>query len=312
LYRLVRQKSSQVAETRWSEAQTARSGTRGFPIKFSRSSDGGATFSPPHTISTGGQAGTRSNQGSDIAVGPDGTAYVACRTFATNVDPSAINVVKSTDCGKHWTQPVVAGQINAPQAPGVAFRTPTFAFISADDLDPNIAYVAYQGFVGGNYNIYVQRSTNGGATWEAPVLVNDDGSDRHQVFPSIQVSNGVLHVAWYDFRHSTTPSNEALDVYYACSNCEGAAYPAFSPNVRVTDISHQGNCLMFGGGTAAFHGDYIELDARYDGTSHIVHVAWADNRDVSECDLDPAPGPASNNTGNRNQNIYADTLTVGP
>ncbi|HSJ52186.1 MAG TPA: hypothetical protein VLC52_00445 [Anaerolineae bacterium] len=90
------------------------------------------------------------------------------------------------------------------------------------------------------------------------------------------------------------------------------AYPTFSPNVRVTDISHQPNCLMFGGGSVAFHGDYIELDARGNSSGHTVHVAWADNRDVAECDLDPALGPDSNNTGNRNQNIYADTLTVGP
>lgn len=69
---------------------------------------------------------------------------------------------------------------------------------------------------------------------------------------------------------------------------------------------------MFGGCTVGFHGDYIELDARFDGTDHIVHVAWADNRDVTPCDLDPAPGPDSDNTGNRNQNIYADKLVVAP
>jgi hypothetical protein len=43
-----------------------------------------------------------------------------------------------------------------------------------------------------------------------------------------------------------------------------------------------------------------------------VNVAWADNRDVTPCDVDGAPGPPTNNTGNRNQNIYADTLTVSP
>jgi hypothetical protein len=93
-----------------------------------------------------------------------------------------------------------------------------------------------------------------------------------------------------------TPGNESLDVYYASSNTTGAPYPTFSHNVRVTDVSHNGNCLLFGGGTAAFHGDYNELDARWSGANHVVHVAWADNRDVSPCDLDPAAGPASNNT----------------
>jgi hypothetical protein len=285
-----------------------------FPIKFSRSTDGGASFSQPRTISTGGRAGSVRTQGSDIAVAPDGTLYVAYRTFTTNSDAASIQTVKSVDCGRHWSQPVNLNAISSPQAPGVAFRTPTFAFIATDSVDPDVIYVAYQNFAGGDYDIYVQQSTDGGATWGPPVQVNEDPGARHQIFPTIEVSNGALHVAWYDFRNSTTPGHEALDVFYACANCDDDVYPSFSHNVRVTDVSHQPNCLMFGGGTVAFHGDYIELDAVWDGDNHIVHVAWSDNRDVpaGQCDLDPASGPASNNIGNRNQNIYADTLAVAP
>jgi len=280
------------------------------PIMFSRSSDGGATFSQPKTISTGGSSGTPRNQGADIAVGPDGAIYVAYGAFQGGGNGfNGIAIAKSTDCGKKWSQPVHVGAINDPQAPGVAFRTPAFAFVSADDTDPNVVYVAYQSLAG-DYDIYVQRSTDGGATWGAPVQVNEDPDARHQIFPTMDVSNGFLHVAWYDFRNSTTAANEALDVYYTFATKSG--FPTFNPDTRVTDASHNGNCLLFGGGTAAFHGDYNELDARFDGAKHIVHVAWADNRDVSPCDLDPAPGPASNNTGNRNQNIYTDRLTVTP
>jgi hypothetical protein len=283
------------------------------PILFSRSTDGGATFGQSTGISTGGADGTPSNQGVDIAVAPDGTIYAAYQAFQRGAQGgSSIGIVKSADCGKHWSQPVTVGSISDPQAPDVAFRTPTFAFVATDNTNPNMVYVAYQSFAGSDYDIYVQRSTDGGATWGGPVQVNEDPGARHQIFPTIEVSHGALHVAWYDFRNSVTPANEALDVYYACTNCAGNVYPTFSHNVRVTDVSHNGNCLMFGGGTAAFHGDYNELDARWDGANHIVHVAWADNRDVSPCDLDPAPGPASNNTGNRNQNIYADKLIVAP
>ena len=281
------------------------------PIRFSASTDGGETFSPAKTISTGGKAGTPNNQGSDIAVGPDGAIYVAYHAFERSTGVGTINIVKSTDCGKKWSQPVIVGPVTSGQAPGVAFRTPTFAFVAADDTNPNVVYVAYQHF-SGDYDVYVQRSTNGGETWGAAVQVNEDPGARHQIFPTIDVSNGDLHVAWNDFRNSVSATNEALDVYYASSNTTGVPYPAFSHNERVTDVSHNGNCLMFGGGTAAFHGDYIELDARWDGANHVVHVAWPDNRDVAPCDTDPAPGPASNNTGNRNGNIYADRLTVAP
>jgi hypothetical protein len=291
---------------------TSFHGPRGSsPIKFARSSDGGATFGGVKTLSTGGRAGTPNNQGTDITVGPDGTIYVAYLAAPRNPGENTINVVKSTDCGEKWSQPVEAGPVVGGQAPGVAFRTPTFAYVAADDTDADVVYVAYQS-IHGDYDIYVQRSTDGGATWGSLVQVNDDPGARHQIFPTIDVSNGALHVAWYDFRNSVTPANEALDVYYACTNCNGVVYPAFDAVTRVTDVSHNGNCLTFGGGTAAFHGDYNELDARWDGTNHIVHVAWADNRDVVPCDLDPAPGPPSNNTGNRNQNIYTSQLVVGP
>ena len=287
-------------------------GSGGSPIMFSRSTNGGASFSQPTKVSTSGASGTTSNQGSDIGVGADGTIYVAYAAFQGGGNPfNGLAIVKSTDCGRKWSQPVLVGSYNDPQAPGVAFRTPAFAFVAVDDSNPDIVYVAYQSLAG-DYDIYVQRSTDGGSTWGAPVQVNEDPGARHQIFPTIDVSHGALHVAWYDFRNSTTPANEALDVYYASTNTAGNVYPAFSHNVRVTDVSHNGNCLMFGGGTAAFHGDYNELDARWDGSQHIVYVTWADNRDVSPCDLDPAAGPASNNTGNRNQNIYGDRIVVSP
>ena len=284
----------------------------GSPIKFSRSTDGGATFSPTKTISTGGSSGTPKNQGVDIAVASDGTIYVAYGAFQSGGNAfNGIAIVKSTDCGRKWSQPVFVGTINDPQAPGVAFRTPAFAFVAVDDMNPNVVYVAYQSLAG-DYDIYVQRSTDGAATWGAPVQVNEDPGAHQQIFPTIEVSHGALHVAWYDFRNSAAGANDLLDVYYASSNTTGVPYPAFSHNVRVSDVSHNGNCLLFGGGTAAFHGDYNELDARWDGSNHKVYVAWADNRDVTPCDLDPAAGPASNNTGNRNENIYGSMLTVSP
>jgi hypothetical protein len=282
------------------------------PIVFSRSTDGGQSFTGPKTISTGSPSGTPKNQGVDIAVASNGTIYVAYTAVQGGGNSfNGIAIVKSTDCGRKWSQPVFVGTLNDPQAPGISFRTPAFAFVSVDDTNPNIVYVAYQSLAG-DYDIYVQRSTDGAATWGPPAQVNEDPGAHQQIFPTMDVSNGAVHVAWYDTRNSTGSNNDQVDVYYASSNTTGVAYPAFSHNVRVTDVSHNGNCLLFGGGTAGFHGDYIELDARWDGANHIVYVAWADHRDVSPCDLDPAPGPASNNTGNRNENIYGDRLVVSP
>lgn len=294
-----------------------------FPIVFARSTDGGMTFSSPKPISNKGADGTNATQGSHISIASDGTVFVSYRTFPTSSDPTVkLQVVRSDDCGKTFGKPVTAATFSPMprQAAGLSFRTPTESWVAVDDTDPDTVYVAFMALAGSpaNADIFVARSTDGGSTWEAAVKVNDDATtSKHQFWPAIAVSNGVLHVAWYDFRLSGSPGdpaadNSELDVFYATSNAAGATYPAFTHNVRVTDISHDPNCRMFGGGTVGFHGDYIELAARWDGTNHIVHVAWADNRDVTPCDLDPAPGPPTNNTGNRNQNIYADTLVVTP
>ncbi len=283
-------------------------------IQLARSTDGGASFNEPRPIAQKGKDGVIAAQGSNIGVAPDGRVYVAYRTFATGSDPqNQIQVVWSNDCGKHFGKPVTAAVFDPMprNAMGLTFRTPTEPWIAVSDVDSNTLYVAYMGMNGGNADIFVGRSTDGGFTWATPVVVNDDATGKHQFWPAIAVSNGVLHAAWYDFRDSpgdTSTGNDALNVYYAYST----GFPAFSSNVKVTDVPHNPNCLMFGGGTAGFHGDYIELDAAYDGAEHLVNVVWTDNRDVSPCDLDPANPQPTNSTGNRNQNIYTDRLIVIP
>ena len=87
------------------------------PIVFSSSSDGGITFTGPKTISTGGLGGTPNNQGSDIAVGPDGSVYVAYNAFERSTGANTISLVKSTDCGVKWSQPVVVGTLTVDRLP---------------------------------------------------------------------------------------------------------------------------------------------------------------------------------------------------
>jgi hypothetical protein len=288
----------------------------GFPIVFSRSLDGGATFDEPQQITNVGRNGTHATQGSYLAIASDGTIFIGYRTFPTSSDPTTkLQVVKSTNCGKSFGQPVTAATLTPMprQTTGLSFRTPLEVQIAVSDVDPNRVYATYMAMNGDNADIYVVRSTNGARSFGAPVVVNDDGTHKHQFWPTIAVSNGLLSVGWYDLRQSDDPilpdsGNHELDVFYAHSS-DGLT---FSDNHRVTDVSHDPNCMMFGGGTVGFHGDYIELAARWDGDEHVVHIVWADNRDVSPCDLDPAPGPATNNIGNRNQNIYGDTLIVDP
>jgi hypothetical protein len=294
---------------------------------FSRSTDGGRTFSQPHPLSQKGQDGF--SQGANVGTGSDGRVYVSWRS---NLIPLAtIRVARSDDCGQRFGEPVTASLFNRvfnnKRPAGLLTTFSTLSWIAVDDGDPDVVYVAHQALAGpiGSPNlphdadVFVARSVDGGQTWDTPVRVNDDATGRFQWFPAVAASGGVLHVAWYDSRNSLSPgdagytgnpvSDARADVFYASSN-PGSNPLSFSHNVRVTDQSFQPNCSI--GPGFAFIGDYIELAARVEGATHVVHVAWADNRDMSPCLLpgDPVPDPLPPQIFN--QNVYTDRLEVVP
>ena len=283
------------------------------PILFSRSTDGGSTFSQSIPISVQGKDGSNATNGSNIGVGSDGRIYVSFSDRAEN----SVDVVRSDDCGRHFSKPVQAASDFTPMQvfePGLRLGTFTIPWLAVDDTNPDTLYVAYMAKTGNpsNADIFVARSTDGGITWEPSVRVNDDVTKKHQFFPAMAVSKGALHVAWYDFRDSPNPglpsaTNSVLNVYYASSNAAGVVYPAFGNNIKVTTAGFDPRCI----GVRQFIGDYIELAARFDGSQHVVHLAWSDARDIpsSKCFSIP-PGDVF--TGFSNTNIYTARLLVAP
>ncbi len=107
------------------------------------------------------------------------------------------------------------------------------------------------------------------------------------------------------------------------------------PNMPYVPIQAQfnpPNYKLFSGGTAPFHGDYLDIAAapaflkdgdswRYsgDGDPFVYYVSWTDNRDVLPLDgniwteyLPPSPDcQGSNSAGTRDQNIYISKITTG-
>jgi hypothetical protein len=286
-----------------------------FPTVFSRSTDGGVNFSAPVVISQKGQDGSPTGLGTNIAVGTDGRIYVSYSRFSsTNGDQQSVSVVRSDDCGLHFSKPVQAVVSFITMQlfePGLTFRTPTLPWVAVDDTNSDVVYVAYTAKQGSpsHADVFVARSIDGGTTWGAPVKANDDATNKHQFFPAITVSNGALHVAWYDLRDSANPgspevTNGVLGVYYASSNTSSAFYPAFSQNVKVSDAGFDPFCTDF-------IGDYIELAAHFDGAQHVVHVAWTDLRDIPP-DLCHSTDFVPLHTGVFNENIYTGRLLVAP
>lgn len=243
----------------------------GTPIYFSRSTDGGATFSAPFRIS---DSDYDSNQGSIPVVGPDGVLYVAW----FNYYPSSIRMVKSTNGGQSFGTPFQVATVDdiPSPLPGGDFRDNSFPTMTVDHNNGNV-YVAWSDYRNGDADIYFTRSTNGGSSWSDPVRINDDplANDAHQFFPWMDVApNGKLYVGWFDSRLDPTPLISPLlyDEYVTASTDGGLT---FSPNQRISEVTSDSS---IGGFVTPFIGDYSGLAA----TNDFVYPAWVDTRRAQE------------------------------
>jgi hypothetical protein len=249
-------------------------------IVFSRSTDGGASFSPPIFLSDPAEAA----QGSEAAIGPGGVVYVTWWRIEGAFP--AIMVARSADFGRTFSRPVVA----APIVPigffsgnmSGNFRTNSFPRIDVNPVNGNV-YIVYasnpQGTADGA-DVYVVRSTDRGATWSSPVRVNDDSTQNDQFFPAVAVNGtGTAKVLWYDRRNSS--NNLGIDVY-AATLMETATSLQAARNERVTTV----NSLPAVGYDPildpTYMGDYIDITPVITSTGRGTDflAAWGDTRRV--------------------------------
>jgi len=166
-------------------------------------------------------------------VGPDGELYIAFLDSNTYVH----KLQRSFDGGTTVGAPqVLATRVDADvegySYPG-QFRVWPFTYIAVDRTSGTVYAVWHDvtSTVGGNANVDLlfSRSTDDGATWSAPVVINGDGNPPgDQFFPWIEVDQwGRLHLFFLDTRN--TPQNDTdarawIDAYYSHSEDGGATW----------------------------------------------------------------------------------------
>ena len=249
--------------------------TTGFPILFSRSLNGGTTWSTPEQVSDGD-----ATQGS-VPVNGDNAVYVVFYDFGSNVNSPSDDFVKldkSTDGGATWgTDVPVANVVEIPSPlPGWGFRTNSFpsigTFPGASDDDLYVVFASDPAGAADAADVFFTRSMDGGSSWSSPVPLNDDGeTNAHQFFPWLAVGpNGVIHVVWYDTRSvDAGPTNAEINLFYTSSSDGGGTWSA---NERVSAqgfVPNSGD--QFGG---AFIGDYNGIAA----TNPKAHPVWTGYR----------------------------------
>ena len=144
-------------------------------ISFSRSSDGGATFSPPIALSTSPSGGPQ------VAVDSAGNINVAWKDGYTEVD---VAFSRSSDGGATFT---------APQVISYVMEVDPELHMALDSLG-NI-YVVWSTQPYGN--VYLSHSSNGGATFSYTAITNNNTDPNGPRGPQIAIdSSGNINVVW--------------------------------------------------------------------------------------------------------------------
>ena len=233
-------------------------------IQFSKSVDGGSSFSSPVTISN---TPLDQVQGSLPYVGPNGVLYVAWQDTTNN----QIKIARSTNGGSSFSTPVTVTTVTPLPAtlPNSSFRENSFPTLAVDPVAGTV-YLAWADYPNGNSDVFLTRSTDQATTFSGAMKLNDDTTTNDQFFPWIQSVSGKVTAVWYDRR--LDPANHNMDIFYSESINQGLAW---SPNVRLSSVSSNPDCCGFLG---QFIGDYIGLAL----TPTTARAVWMDTRNGNQ------------------------------
>jgi len=237
-------------------------------IYFSRSGDGGRTWSEPKEISEG-----KSNQGAVPATDAKGTLYIVWNADDPDErpdvekQPGSLAFVVSTDRGETFTKPSRFGPYHPMPSPlpNAFFRTSTLPGLAIDTTDGPFAgslYVVYNDWnpAEEHADVKITVSRDGGATWSEPSRVNDDDTRTDQWMPNVAVdSAGRVHVVWLDRRDD--PANTKYRAYAGISTDGGATFGQAPASDEASDpLADQDTDPLTGQPRRInFLGDYIQV-----------------------------------------------------
>lgn len=289
------------------------------PGNIVRSTDAGATFTTMATFSNT-LPGAMTCVGANGSV-QGGSVYAVMHTGANSA--GIYTIYRSTNGGANFTMMSTNQYSNyigteiSGRSTVQGMRTRPYPMIAADNsYGPNRGrlYLVYASNNpagnGGKSDIFLRYSTDFGATFSAPVVVNDDANsqDNFQFFPAIwcEKNTGKLYIKWYDTR--LCPTSDSMDVYATYTTNGGQT---FAPNQRVTNKTFK--IKLASSGTApAYQGDYDAIN----GNPVSSMVCWTDFRNSNYGSytgyFPDFAMRVSNNTFNINGNSFAQFYTTVP
>ena len=201
----------------WQQDRWSNGSSRGIVTAFTF--DAGDTWTrvaPRYTACSGGIYERASDPWIDF--GPDGTAWLAALvTTGTSFTAKSVNAIvvsRSADGGASWSEPY-----EIIRDSGAIFFNDKET-ITADPYDARFVYATWDRLQGNTRGpTYFSRTTDGGATWEAPRAIHDPGSGQQtignlvRVLPDGTLVNLLTHIAAdADDEDKAAPKEATLEV----------------------------------------------------------------------------------------------------
>jgi len=243
----------------WSVFNGAASGGS-VDLRIAVSRDRGATFSRYSSFTTPSVSG-RQNFYVQPSIDANGDLYIAFASTEQDKKSGQVTlwVAKSTDDGQTFTfSRAVTGVGVIPSCclPNTTFRDGIAESFAASPNRAGHLYMTYEDWdvTTGQFDVRFVQSTDAGATWSAPVKVNDNTESTalgftDQFQPSIAAGpNGAVAIAFYDRRAAcpNEPSvlaadigrtNFCIDVSLQAYKDNGSGAQAVLANTRITQFT---------------------------------------------------------------------------
>jgi hypothetical protein len=229
-------------------------------LLFSRSTDGGLTWSAPIKLNSAPGLPRDDNgalEGFDAVAGPDGTLY----TIWDDRDGIMMAVSRSAGQSFRHDRRIIAAGPGYFGITGVS-RSNGFPQIGIDPRDAKKGgklYVSWSDYTNGDVDVFVSSSTDRGRTWSQPARVNDDpihnGDDQFFQWMAVDPQSGAVNLIFYDRRGN----NQNTTVTLARSTDGGKTFTNYAWDAEAFEADGD------------FLGDYLGIAAYGDK----VFGAWA-------------------------------------
>jgi len=275
-------------------------------IEIVTSGDGGATWSSPTVVKETCSNSTGAVQGSQVVVGSGGEVYVAYESFDPFGSPQ-IEVARSNDQAQSFTTPLAVATVAAVGGVSIfgngratlqgnfnSNEFPSLAIDRSPKPSEGNVYIAWND--GGNgfvfdplgeptsyayADVLFTRSTDGGATWSAPIRVNNNPefpfaassprTDQYEPGLAVDQTNGKLGLCFYDRRRD--PKNFRIDRECAKSTNQGNTWS----NTRITANLFPPEVNQDPLVVPGYMGDYDTVASDFLRTKSGFFGAWGDN-----------------------------------